>query len=313
MELVVKYVYKYPNYVKGTRYFVQNPLGSSALKRLTWRPPGFKIMNVEGGNIVVKLNNLGFPGIDVKLTKKTKFIHVMGSSFVEALQVVPQKCATSILQQKLKIQDENLEVLNLGYSSNDTFNSWFRSYFFSQYYKPEYILVVLESQSYEWLNRYTSPLEFDLSSHFGEEIKERGLKKIVREVGNYSAFLNLITEGIRIQMSRMKKRNSGIKNETKKTEQREDELNPKLLQALSEYKEICPNIVVVSIIPSIDINFQLNQFCIEEGIFFSADENILTQKNRLSHGLGHLNEAGNKELGILLYDVLMKGLYKDKR
>ncbi|MBN2830242.1 MAG: hypothetical protein JXR56_07975 [Candidatus Cloacimonetes bacterium] len=308
-ELSVRYVFNYPNYVKGTRYFTQNPNAETKLKKITWRPPGFKVFNVEGGNIVVKLNNLGFPGIDVKQSEDSKYIHVVGSSFTEALQVAPQNCATSVFQSKLNSLNDNLQVLNLGYSGNDIYLSWFRSMFFSKQFPPDFVIIILESQNEEWLNRYPDQLDFTIPENFGAEIKDKGVKKIVRAISNYSYMFNLLSEGFK----KFDLSPDNAKNEVKSEFTANDitnRVNPKILQALQNYRRICPNILLVSVITNNYINSELKSFCQENGLQFASDTTILDKVNRLSKGTGHLNINGNRKLGLLLSDAFKKAYKK---
>jgi hypothetical protein len=160
------------------------------------------------------------------------------------------------------------------------------------------VIIILESQYEEWLNRYPDPLDFTLPKNFGTEIKDKGIKKIVRTISNYSYSFNLLSEGY-------KKYNQSVGD--RQEEQAElsevvetNQVNPKLLQALQNYRRICPNILLVSVISSDYVNSKLETFCHQNGLKFASDTTILDEENRLSRGNGHLNVNGNRKLGLLL-------------
>ena len=58
-----------------------------------WKPYS-EYWNVEGGNRKFSRNNIGLPGLNVKIADDSKYIYILGSSFVEALQIPPEMIAT---------------------------------------------------------------------------------------------------------------------------------------------------------------------------------------------------------------------------
>ena len=75
--------------------------------------PYTKYWNVEGGNQIFKRNNLGFPGIDVKISKDSKYILMLGNSALEGLQINPEAMCTSVFQKKLNRVYSTYQVVNL--------------------------------------------------------------------------------------------------------------------------------------------------------------------------------------------------------
>ncbi len=95
------------------------------------RYPYAKVFNVEGRNLAV-LNNFGLPGTDIRNLDNATV--VLGSSFVEAFQLQASDISTSYLQRDLDQMEIKRNVVNLGSSGHDPYDSWFRLKYFEDFF-----------------------------------------------------------------------------------------------------------------------------------------------------------------------------------
>jgi len=290
-ELFTRYIIGYPPYGLKEKVKIRD-IGWSNI----WKPYS-KYWNVEGGNNVFKRNNLGLPGIDVKISGKSKYIFVLGSSFVEALQVPPSKITTSIFQEKLKQIDPTYQVINLGYSGHDPFDSYRRAKYFSETYNPDKVILLIDKTNNKWFGRHKKPLDFSFNDNSFK--RQSGLKaKINFLLRNNSSFINIIINGI-------KSINKNNKKKDKKNKIIEKDVVPKeMYLTLKEYKKRYKDkFYCISIMNSERTNQNIEEFCLMNNINFDF-KTIKTKENMLN-GTGHLNEIGNKKTGIFLSQLLM--------
>ena len=84
---------------------------------------------------------------------------MLGDSFLEAMQVPPDKMAVSVFAGLLK--NSNTVPLNLGSPNNDAYILWFRTNFYEKYYKPDYVCLMVTCLEVLALNfqNYNAPFQ----------------------------------------------------------------------------------------------------------------------------------------------------------
>ncbi len=263
--------------------------------------PHSRIWTSEGGYSISITNNLGLPGSDVLVTDTTKYIYVLGSSYVQANQVAPTKVSTSICQSRLG-KSSKYQVLNLGEGGLDQYDSYFKLKYYEKFYKPEKIFLVIERVDERWLSRHDT-LNFALSENFGSEIHPNTAERIERFVRKNSSFLNMLSNGYKIA-SKINFRSAKIVNTVNDPNlTRNEDISKKLLLCLDKFKEdYNSSFIVISIIDNSGINIFLDNYCKSKNIIFRCSP-INRTGNRLNTR-GHLNDKGNEELGDLLYEIL---------
>ena len=199
-EIIVRNLVGYPDY--GVEYFVYGI--SSNIK---WQPqyyPDSKYFNNENSKFsVFKRNNLGLPGLDAKLTKKKIF--VLGSSFIEASQVQPEKISVSVFQQLVEKNFPDFTVLNLGRKAHDLYDCWFRYNYYKRIYEPECVILIIDQRNS--FSRHPHPLNFSLPQNFGNIDKR--LKVIIgTKILSSSSYLSLCYRGFRDIINKHKNENN---------------------------------------------------------------------------------------------------------
>ena len=122
-ESIVKLVIKYPKYGVENKVHYRN---NGEFYTNIWKPYS-KYWSVEGGNHIFQRNNLGLQGLDVLNLVEKSMIVILGSSYIEANQVPPQKIASQIFSDKI---GDKFNVVNLGKSGHYPIDSWFRLKYF---------------------------------------------------------------------------------------------------------------------------------------------------------------------------------------
>ncbi len=120
------------------------------------RYPHSSDFNVEGWKSV-KYNNFGLPGSDIN--SLDSLIVVLGSSFVEALQYDSDQIATSVFQRQLDQSGISIQVMNLGCSGHDPYDSWFRLKYYEQKHGffTQGVILVINSDNLDWFSRHPRP------------------------------------------------------------------------------------------------------------------------------------------------------------
>ena len=289
-EIIVRYIIKYPVYgieksVIGLNENIYQPYSSY------W--------DVEGGNHVYSRNNIGLQGSDINLNIVNKYIYVLGSSYIEAKQINPHLIATSIFQNHFVVKGDKSQVINLGSSGHDAIDSYFKLKYFEKNFKSHYIILVVEDLNQIFYNKHKKPLNFQLDSAFGVEIKEKK-GDVLNLIRNKSAFINLILKSIRKKEDNIKV-NSIMNKSVMKSEVIPNELIECLKVFRNEYKN---RFMFLSIIDNDSINLKLREICCLNNIIFEY-RNINKKENKINH-IGHLNMYGNKLLGDFMYESYTK-------
>lgn len=263
--------------------------------------PHSRIWTSEGGYSISITNNLGLPGSDVLVTDTTKYIYVLGSSYVQANQVAPTKVSTTICQSRLGASSK-YQVLNLGEGGLDQYDSYFKLKYYEKFYKPEKIFLMIERVDERWLSRHDT-LNFALSENLGREIHPNTAERIERFVRKNSSFLNILSNGYKIASNTNFRSAKIVKTVNDPNLTRNEDISKKLLICLDKFREdYGSNFIVVSIIDNPEINIFLDNFCRSKNIIFKFSP-INRTENKLNIR-GHLNEKGNEELGNFLYEIL---------
>ncbi len=262
--------------------------------------PFSKYWTVEGGNKVYKRNNIGLNGINVIISNKSKYIFVLGSSFVEASQTPPEKIATSILQNKLQVQNSNYQVLNLGISGHDPYDLYWRSSFFEKTFIPTKVFLVIDTTFSDWFRRQRHPLNFAGKLKKPKRLYSSEMKYASFMV-NHSSFLNLVSVLIERRDLDDGKNNHRHSSEAGFAVKLDPDLIACILTYSEKYKD---RFSMVSITRDNKYVSQIHDFCDANKINFIS-RNILLPDYQLN-GKGHLNNEGNKLLGEMLYESFIQ-------
>ncbi len=302
-EIIINNIVGYPK-ITGQKKFVYatHIYNNEVLK---WKAPFTEYWTVEGGNKVYRYNNIGFPGADVHLEENSKTIFVLGDSFLEAMQVPPEKMSVSVFADLLKNIDTNYKPLNLGAPNNDAYILWFRANFYEKYFKPDYVCLMVTCLEVLDLNfrNHTYPFNFSIPENFGAKIPESTLEKFVNVFRNNFASVNLVANGFKNFNSNQKEVPSILSEPSEHQEYNKDVeyLKECLIMFKNKYGD---KFFVVSIEPEEENNKLLSAACDSLNIKY-ARKNLLVEENILKGG-SHLNELGNLKLGELFYDTFIK-------
>jgi hypothetical protein len=267
--------------------------------------PHSKYWTVEGGNRVFQRNNLGLPGTDVVVSGSSRYVFVLGCSFVEAEQIPPDSMATSIFQRRLSRIDPQFQVVNLAHSAHDLYDSYRRSAYYEQTFPPKAVFLEIHDDGAQWLPRHPHPLTFTLPPDFGKP-KSSFPTEVLIFLRNRSSLVNMITIAYKYAEIREQDEVKGAESRRSTADDgREATLPMDFLTCLEEfhvkYKE---KFCVISMIPDARENDALTYYCRSHGLKFLSKE-ILIPENQLSGG-GHLNLAGNAALGDFLYESFVE-------
>ncbi|PKN80260.1 MAG: hypothetical protein CVU48_02645 [Candidatus Cloacimonetes bacterium HGW-Cloacimonetes-1] len=299
-ELTVRYVIGYPSYTPGNRQYISSD-HLKDYRTITWKAPYSKFWSVEGGNQVFRYNNIGLPGSDID-TNFDKSIFLLGDSFIEALQVPNTNTASAVFQDNLIANNRSFNVLNLGSSAHDPFVLWHRSMFFAQHFRPSTVILVSESYSTMmlYLKRHTLPLRFYTHDSFGSIIPPNMRKIYIDRVRSLSAFLTLCTVFKDKRDDTLKQVDDSIA----KIPSNPDSISL-LFECLEQFDETYGDkFVFVSLMNDNPHEKELAEFCTNQGIKYFQNNQIMKPYNQI-HGEGHLNEIGNRQLGVYLSKTYM--------
>lgn len=294
-ELIIAGGIGYPPY--GVEYKVAYRDGGKQWTNV--RKPYSKLYNVEGSTLTW-VNNLGLAGTDVGALDS--LIVVLGSSYVVAFQFKPSDIASSIYQAMLDSLGHQRNVINLGCSGHDPYDSWFRLKYYEDKFnvKTDDVILVLNSDNRDWFQRHKRPLDFKKLSSFGQ-VNTRARVKAMILARNASSQVELLAKA------------------WKKTDDEGDAIRPNIddsqhddvsfrntCQRLSEEMVDCLNMFsseyagfkVISTYTDADFNTALKNYCDEKGIGcyllpMSGDQFMIG-------GAGHLNRNGNAALANAL-------------
>ncbi len=315
VEVITRSLIGYPAYSNEKLYWLNKEISTHSTESVM---PHKRIWSVEGGITVTELNNLGLPGNDVD-TNNSKYIFILGNSFVESAQMQQNKTSTAILQDMLKKSNNDYQVLNLGKSAADLYTLFFRSIFYSRNYEPEIVIYVVESleRMKHYFERHEGRFNFEIPEYLGSEYPIGSLKKIRDKLRIISAYANLVYNSF--EYFRSDKINSYEQNSTENEINKENVNNEDLSVFINQMKDCLTNykkyyrnkFKIVSICSTNEENKIIKEISKELDIDSYLNTTVLNNNNQIK-SYGHLNESGNKELGIFLYYIVKEQYEKQK-
>jgi len=300
-EFVVVGLIGYPRLVFGTKVYALQP-GLKPYTSLKWHAPHYALWSVEGGNKVIQYNNLGLSGPNIGRGDSTRYCMLLGNSYIEALQFEGSKTASGVLQSHLATKGSDMQVVNLGASAHDPYILWFRMKFFENYLKPTRVVLVYErfDTMTRYFSRWKTPLDFSIQKHFGKQLHYSKVKQVSDKLRSYSAFVNLVVN-LSSKKSEQRQEQGDISQAAKVDHLRTYDM---LTSCLLEYqKAYGDGFIFVSLMKDNPYKQELSDFCEANGIDYHSNYGIVEARN-LIKGSGHLNEKGNRELGLYLADLL---------
>jgi len=292
-EIFVAKVIRYPAY--GVEYKVRYRIGGGYWTNI--RRPHSRLYNVEG-RILTGYNNLGLPGIDIRDTSYP--IAVLGSSYVEALQLAPEQIATSEFQKLLKDNYKKETVLNLGCSGHDPYDSWFRLKYFESLFgfRTEDVILVLNSDDEAWFKRHPQPFSFDLPKDFGNRNTNTKVKYMIA-LRNSSSLIEIMAKWLKSDDDPGER--TAVGGVAKAGEVTPKDLSQEMRSCLDALSMAYKHFAVVSIYNNATFNNALADYCQANGINHIISP--IAKPRQMFNGSGHLNDIGNKQLGKLLFEA----------
>lgn len=301
-ETIVTQVLRFPPY--GVAQKVRYRIGGETWSNI--REPGARVYNVEN-KTHTHANNYGLPGNDI--INLDNPVVLLGSSLVEALQHKPEELASSVFENEIRKADPTIDVLNLGYSGHDPYDSYFRLKYFEKKlgFRSEKILLVVGSDPVGWFARHPKPLSFQLPEYFGA-VNDNPLVNAQIKLRNCSSLVELFVRGL-------------IKGKAEKnlvTEEHQNsvkqsgitpadtvlKLSDEMQQCLRAFRKDYMSFTVISISGDDKFNAALSEFCDAnriEDIFIPV-----IKPEYLIGGAGHLSKSGNHTLGVQLANKYQK-------
>ena len=292
VELIVGNILGFPKYgVKEKLIGMRSSKGHQNIYE-----PYSKYWSSYGNYETYKRNNLGLPGIDVDTGQESKYVCILGSSFVEDSYLNPASMSTSVLQDLLNKENRKYKVLNLGYNGCDPYDSYRRIGYYEYIYKPESVVLVLNSYIAGSYKLTDHPFEVTQNDF----IKDNSIKtKINLLLKNNSSLARLLLTFIQ------ETRGTGVVlPEDEKIDEYTLDLSD-LQLCLNEFNKKYRNrFICVSIMNNEIINRRIKDYCDTNKIKFSYS-NIMIPENQII-GDRHLNEKGNIELGKFIFNSFCK-------
>jgi hypothetical protein len=292
-ELVVAHCVGYPSY--GVAYKVAYRVGGSTWTNI--RKPHSKIFNVEGKTLT-KVNNVGLPGVELSSLEHP--IVVLGSSYIEAFQYLPDQIASSKFQASLDNRGSKRQVINLGCSGHDPYDSWFRIKYFEDKlgFRTDDVILVLDSDNEDWFRRHPQPFAFGKPPWFGRK-NTSGPIRIGIAVRNASSLFEVLYKGF-IKGDDVDDTPSPIHMTSGEdhSEAVAYSLSQEMKDCLVAFSDEYPGFRVLSIAGDAEFNSTLVKFSEEKSI--PVHVTPLGKTIYKIGGAGHLNKAGNEALAEAL-------------
>ena len=291
-EFAVRYILGYPDY--GIERFIYG-ISSSTPWQPQYRPYSRYLNNEVRGLNVFSRNNIGLPGNDTDTAKKAVF--VLGSSFIEAAQIPPDKMASSVFQDLIGSRGEGYAVYNLGRKAHDLYDSWFRYNYYKRLIEPDTVILILDQRNS--FDRHKLPLEFKLPDGFGREDN-----RLKTRMGNFllsrSAFSALLYRGFRDGISNAADVQQLLQASQSKPID-EDRARAFTLSCIRECldhfaADARDKLIVISMFDKPFMNQAIDSYCNSLGIRHASSDTIQRPEFQLKN-MGHLNIEGNALLG----------------
>lgn len=303
-EAVISSLIRYPAF--GVLYKVRYRVGGETWSNI--RKPHTKYYNVENRTLT-NYNNYGLPGKDIDDLHNP--IVLLGNSLVEALQYKPEYIASTVFENALRKNDPTTDVVNLGCSGHDPYDSYFRLKYFEKKLgmNTEEVLLIVSGDAVNWFKRHPQPFRFELGPEFGK-VNNNPLVKLQIKLRNSSSLIEVIVKGILKDITG-DNRGDELEQAVKQIDGSEQgmpdsryDLSQEMQDCLIAYSKDYDGFIVVSISAEGAFNSTLENFCREnqiECIFVP----ILKPEN-LINGAGHINHKGNQELGSQMAHEYLK-------
>lgn len=292
-ELVVAHCVGYPSY--GVDYKVAYRVGGSTWTNI--RKPHSKIFNVEGKTLT-KVNNNGLPGVD--LSSLDEPIVILGSSYIEAFQYSPNEIASSKFQASLDYRGLERQVINLGCSGHDPYDSWFRMKYFEDKlgFRTHDVILVLNSDNEDWFRRHPRPFTFGKPAWFGRKNIASHIR-IGMAARNASSLFEVIYKGF-IKGDDVDDPPSPIhvSSGQDQSEPLAYSLSQEMKDCLVAFSDAYTGFRVLSIADDAEFNSALVSFSEENS--FPVQVAPLGKPRYKIGGAGHLNQEGNDALAEAL-------------
>lgn len=258
--------------------------------------PYSKYWKLEGEYEVLRRNNIGLPGIDIDTSRLSKYICVLGASFIENYYVKPELMSTSVFHNLVKNIDVNSNVLNLGYNGDDPYFSYRRIAFYESKYKTDYVILVIHGVNSGSYKLFKNPFYVEGNSFYKDETFKTEISLFLR---NKFSFFRLFA-------SLFQNHDDGQTVEPKEYNNDAENIDMSdLFLCLTEFnKRYNGKFMCISIMNSELLNNRIKEYCSKNSINFDF-KNLLTQEYQIK-GDWHLNEKGNRILGNLLFDSYVK-------
>ncbi|MBM4399934.1 MAG: hypothetical protein FJ041_06390 [Candidatus Cloacimonetes bacterium] len=299
-EVFVRFVVGYPLF--DVAFYIDDLDVTSARSGRIYKPYA-RLWSVEGGNIIVCKNNLGLPGADITISPSSKYLYLMGTSFLEAVETPHDKIASYYFQKKLQQDYPQYQVLNIAYRNNDPYAQLHRLNYYIKQYPASYGVLVIENVYPDnfWLRRYGKKMSMDIKdNHY--QLNKTFKTEIPRVLRNNSSLANLIIRQFGTQANEQTEMNpeKSVQKQAQISYEYSFEVYDKVLLQMQQLLK--GNLLVVCIVNDVMLAEKVGSICAAHDIR-CTNGSILRRENQL-HGSGHLNQKGNAELGQLLYEAV---------
>jgi hypothetical protein len=296
-EILIGNIFGFPKYgVKYKLNGIRSPLGHQNIYM-----PYAKYWGAKEEFGIYSRNNLGLTGIDVDTGSNSKYIFVLGSSFIECDYLKPEVISTSVLQVLLKGIDKNYSVLNLGHNGVDPYESYRLSYYYEENYKPELVILVINnynSSSYKFVE---NPFELNRNLFYRDNSLRNWVNLFLKNNSSVARLILTLFSGLTFEqvVKPIEEPNSSSVDLK--------DLEICLMEFNKKYKD---SFVCVSIMNNDTINSRIDKFCSLNKIGFEYSR-IMIKENQIS-GDWHLNDKGNYDLGNFMFEVFRKHYIQKK-
>ncbi len=297
VEILIGYILGFPKYgvlckLKGMR---ATPGHQNVYK------PYSEYWNAKGKFEIYRRNNLGLPGADVNASESSKYVCVLGSSFIENMYIQPGLMSTTVLQSRLKSENNLLNVLNLGYNGYDPYDCLRRMVYYENTYKPGCVMLVINSYKSDSYKLIENPFDINPASMYKDNSFKSNANIFLR---NNSAFIRLVSLLFQEGEEQAVLPPSGAPPE-------DEPYLTDIETCLNGFvKRYGNRFICVSIMGNKNVNQKLGQYCKDNNINFEYAD-IMTPDNQIE-GDWHLNEKGNAALGDFLFESYRKNFISGK-
>lgn len=257
--------------------------------------PYSEYWNAKGKFEIYRRNNIGLPGADVGVSDSSKYVCVLGSSFIENMYIRPELMSTTVLQNRLRNDSKLFSVLNLGYIMYDPYDCFRRMVYYEQTYKPECVMLVINNYKAGSYKLVENPFDIKPSSIYKDDSFKTVANIFLR---NNSAFIRLVSVLFH------ESDEQAVLPPTDTPPEGEPYLTDLEVCLNGFVKRYGGRFVCVSILNNEGINRKLDQYCKDNNINFEHTD-IMKPENQIE-GDWHLNEKGNAALGDFLYESYRK-------